>query len=64
MSKYYQENVHADTSKINDIQLTTINQGQSNDMRSNFWKLERKKRIRSSMIGQIAKRLSKTKVAN
>ena len=62
MIKYYQTNVQVTTSKAKELESTTTTQGNGDDTVGNIWKAERRKRITSSIIGQIAKRTSKTKV--
>ena len=62
MKKYYETNVQVSSSKAKELESATITQGEGDDTVSNIWKAERRKRITSSIIGQIAKRRSKTKV--
>ena len=62
MKKYYEAHVQVSSSKAKGLESATKTQGEGDDTASNIWKAERHKRITSSIVGQIAKRKSKTKV--
>ena len=64
MMDYYKANVLVSPAKVLEIEAATRSQGSADELASNLWMAERRKRITSSVCGQIAKRRSTTKVAN
>lgn len=64
MLDYYTANIKISDQKRLDIERATTGQGTSEDLGSNIWLAERRKRITSSNTGLIAKRRTTTKVAN
>ena len=64
MIDYYKANVLVSPAKVLEIEAATRSQGSADELASNLWMTERRKRITSSVCGQIAKRRSTTKVAN
>ena len=64
MLDYYTANVKVSDHKRLNIEQVTTGQCTPEDIGSNIWLAERRKRITSSNTGVIAKRRAKTKVAN
>ena len=64
MVDYYNANVKHSGAKILEVEASTKNQGVADELATNLWMTERRKRITASVCGNIAKRRSTTKVAN
>ena len=64
MLDYYTTNVKISEQRVLDIERVTRGQNTPDDIGSNIWLAERRKRITSSNTGAIAKRRATTKVAN
>ena len=64
MVDYYRAHVSVSVEKSLEIEGATKSQAAADDLASNRWKAERRKRVTGSKCGQIAKRRSTTKVAN
>ena len=64
MVDYYNANVKLSAAKMLEVEASTKNQGVADELATNLWMAERKKRITASVCGNIAKRRSTTKVAN
>ena len=60
---YYSANVNVTDSRIVEVERSTRGQGTATEVAGNLWLAERRKRITSSVTGNIAKRRSTTKVA-
>ena len=60
---YYRANVNLTDSRIVEVERSTRGQGTATEVAGNLWLAERRKRITSSVTGNIAKRRSTTKVA-
>ena len=63
INQYYEAHVKVCESEIKEIEVLTRDQSEGCDIYRNKWKAERRKRLTSSMMGQIARRRSSTKVA-
>ena len=63
ITQYYEAHVKVCESEIKEIEVLTRDQSEGCDIYRNKWKAERRKRSTSSMMGQIARRRSTTKVA-
>ena len=63
MVDYYRAHISVSTEKRLEIEGTTKSQA-ADELASNRWKAERRKRVTASKCGQIAKRRSTTKVTN
>ena len=64
MKEYYETHVVITAEDMEMIEVLTRNQSQGDcEIASNKWKAERRKRLTSSIIGQVARRRSTTKVA-
>ena len=61
MLDYFRGNVSVTEAKIIDIEMVTRGQSTFNDVTTNLWLTERRKRITSSVTGTIAKRRTTTK---
>ncbi len=59
---YYPANVSLSRAKALELESATRGQGMANDIATNLWMAERRKRITASVCGQIAKCRSTTKV--
>lgn len=64
MLDYFRGNVSVTEAKIIDIEMVTRGQSTFNDVTTNLWLTERRKRITSSVTGTIAKHRTTTKVAS
>ena len=64
MLDYYKANVCVSPTRRLEIESTTRSQGAADEMATNLWMAERRKRVTASVCGQIAKRRCTTKVAN
>ena len=61
---YYRANINVTNSRIVEIERLTRGQGTDTEVAVNLWLAERRKRITSSVTGNITKRRSTTKVAH
>ena len=64
MMDYYKANVLVSPAEVLEVEAATRSQGTADELASNLWMTERRKRVTSTVCGQIAKRRSTTKVAN
>jgi len=63
MMDYYKANVLVSPAEVLEVEAATRSQGTVDELASNLWMTERRKRVTSTVCGQIAKRRSTTKVA-
>ena len=64
MIQYYNTKVMVSDSRREEIERATRHQGIGDDMSTNLWLGERKKRITSTVVGTVARRRPATKIAN